>query len=95
MWSVLAVAVRQRWRLPRSSRPRVQPGPTSQWSLASILTLLGQLMRGWANYFKHAIAKWTFSKLDTFTFAAMTARPPRPEASRRRAGTRREKSHHT
>ncbi|MDG4790492.1 group II intron maturase-specific domain-containing protein [Micromonospora sp. WMMD1102] len=33
-----------------------------------MLTKLGQLMRGWANYFKHAVAKWTFSKLDAFTW---------------------------
>jgi len=25
-------------------------------------------MRGWANYFKYAMAKWTFSKLDAFTW---------------------------
>ena len=41
---------------------------TSQWELASILTRLGQIMRGWANYFKHAVAKNTFGKLDDFTF---------------------------
>jgi RNA-directed DNA polymerase len=41
---------------------------TSQWDLASILTRLGQIMRGWANYFKHAVAKHTFGKLDDFTF---------------------------
>lgn len=41
---------------------------TSQWDLASVLTQLGQLMRGWANYFKHAVAKRTFGKLDDFTF---------------------------
>jgi RNA-directed DNA polymerase len=41
---------------------------TSQWDLAQVLTRLGQIMRGWANYFKHAVAKWTFSKLDDFTF---------------------------
>ncbi len=41
---------------------------TSQWDLASVLTRLGQIMRGWANYFKHAVAKSTFSKLDTFTW---------------------------
>lgn len=34
---------------------------TSQWDLASTLTRLGQIMRGWANYFRHAVAKWTFS----------------------------------
>jgi RNA-directed DNA polymerase len=41
---------------------------TSQWDLASVLTRLGQTMRGWANYFKHAVAKKTFGKLDGFTF---------------------------
>ena len=41
---------------------------TSQWDLASILTRLGQIMRGWANYFKHAVAKHTFGKLGDFTF---------------------------
>ncbi len=41
---------------------------TSQRDLAQVLTRLGQIMRGWANYFKHAVAKWTFSKLDAFTF---------------------------
>jgi RNA-directed DNA polymerase len=40
---------------------------TSQWDLGYVLTRLGQIMRGWANYFKHAVAKWTFSKLDAFT----------------------------
>jgi RNA-directed DNA polymerase len=40
---------------------------TSQWDLAHVLTRLGQIMRGWANYFKHAVAKSTFSKLDAFT----------------------------
>jgi group II intron reverse transcriptase/maturase len=41
---------------------------TSQWDLAYLLTRLGQIMRGWANYFKYAVAKSTFSKLDTFTW---------------------------
>lgn len=41
---------------------------TSQHDFASILTKLGQIMRGWATYFKHAVAKRTFSKLDTFTW---------------------------
>jgi RNA-directed DNA polymerase len=41
---------------------------TSQWGLASVLTRLGQIMRGWANYFKYAVAKHTFGKLDDFTF---------------------------
>jgi RNA-directed DNA polymerase len=41
---------------------------TSQQDLAYVLTRLGQIMRGWANYFKYAVAKWTFSKLDSFTW---------------------------
>jgi RNA-directed DNA polymerase len=41
---------------------------TSQQDLAYVLTRLGQIMRGWASYFKYAVAKWTFSKLDTFTW---------------------------
>lgn len=44
---------------------------TSQWDLASTLTRLGQIMRGWANYFRHAVAKWTFSKLDFFTWSRL------------------------
>ncbi len=41
---------------------------TSQQDLAYVLTRLGQIMRGWAMYFRHAVAKHTFSKLDDFTF---------------------------
>ena len=41
---------------------------TSQQDLAYVLTRLGQIMRGWAMYFRHAVAKHTFSKLDSFTF---------------------------
>ena len=41
---------------------------TSQQDFASVLTRLGQIMRGWANYFKYAVAKRTFSKLDDFTW---------------------------
>jgi len=41
---------------------------TSQWEFRSVLVKLRQLMRGWAYYFRHAVAKRTFSKLDTFTW---------------------------
>jgi RNA-directed DNA polymerase len=41
---------------------------TSQWGLAPVLTRPGQIMRGWAMYFRHAVAKSTFGKLDSFTF---------------------------
>jgi len=39
-----------------------------QWDLASVLTRLGQILRGWPGHFKHAVAKHTFGKLDAFTF---------------------------
>ena len=41
---------------------------TSQQDLAYVLTRLGQIMRGWVMYFRHAVAKHTFSKLDAFTW---------------------------
>ena len=41
---------------------------TSQQDFASVLTRLGQIMRGWANCFKYAVAKHTFSKLDACTW---------------------------
>ena len=34
---------------------------TSQQNLGTVLIRLNQIMRGWANYFKHAVAKHTFS----------------------------------
>ena len=40
----------------------------SQVPFGDALTRINQIQRGWANYFKHAVAKWTFSKLDTFTW---------------------------
>jgi RNA-directed DNA polymerase len=41
---------------------------TSQLDLGYVLTRLNQVMHGWANYFRHAVAKHTFNMLDTFTF---------------------------
>jgi RNA-directed DNA polymerase len=41
---------------------------TSQQDLRSVLIRLNQIMRGWANYFKHAVAKHTFSKLAYFAW---------------------------
>jgi RNA-directed DNA polymerase len=37
---------------------------TSQLDLEYVLTRLNQVMHGWANYFRHAVAKDTFSMLD-------------------------------
>jgi RNA-directed DNA polymerase len=41
---------------------------TSQQDLQSVLTRLNQAMHGWANYFRHAVAKTTFSMLDNFAW---------------------------
>ncbi|MFJ1796096.1 reverse transcriptase domain-containing protein [Kitasatospora griseola] len=41
---------------------------TSQQDFPSVLVRLAQIMRGWVNYFRHAVAKWIFSKLDAFTW---------------------------
>jgi RNA-directed DNA polymerase len=41
---------------------------TSQQDLGYVLTSLNMVMRGWANYFRHAVAKNTFSMLDNFTW---------------------------
>lgn len=40
----------------------------SQQDLGSVLIRLNQIMRGWSNYFKHAVAKNQFSALQNFTW---------------------------
>ena len=41
---------------------------TSQQDLGYVLTRLNQVMHGWANYFRHAVAKDTFNMLDNFAW---------------------------
>jgi RNA-directed DNA polymerase len=41
---------------------------TSQQDLEYVLTRLNLIMHGWANYFRHAVAKNVFSMLDNFTW---------------------------
>ncbi len=41
---------------------------TSQQDLGYVLTRLNQVMHGWANYFRHAVAKNVFSMLDNFAW---------------------------
>lgn len=41
---------------------------TSQQDLRAVLIQINQITRGWANYFKHAIAKRTFSHLQHYTW---------------------------
>jgi len=47
---------------------RALTGRTSQRSLDFVLTRLNQVMHGWANYFRHAVAKNTFSMIDNFAW---------------------------
>ena len=44
---------------------------TSQQNPRDVLIRLGQIMRGWANYFKHAVCKHLFSQLASFTWWRM------------------------
>ena len=41
---------------------------TSQLDLEWVLTRLNQVMHGWANYFRHAVAKNAFAMLDNFAW---------------------------
>jgi RNA-directed DNA polymerase len=41
---------------------------SSQQDLGHVLARLGQIMHGWAGYFKHAVAKDLFSMLDAFAW---------------------------
>ncbi|WP_351233810.1 group II intron maturase-specific domain-containing protein [Streptomyces sp. NPDC002133] len=41
---------------------------TSQQDLGYVLTSLNMITHGWANYFRHAVAKNTFGMLDNFTW---------------------------
>ena len=41
---------------------------TSQQDLEYVLTRLNQVMHGWANYFRHAVAKNAFAMLDNFAW---------------------------
>lgn len=50
------------------AKARALTGRTSQQDLATVLIRLTQIMRGWANYFKHAVAKHVFTKLDAFVW---------------------------
>jgi RNA-directed DNA polymerase len=45
---------------------------TSQLDLGYVLIRLNQIMHGWANYFRHAIAKNVFAMLDNFAWRRVT-----------------------
>jgi RNA-directed DNA polymerase len=46
---------------------------TSQWDLRYVLNRLNLLMHGWANYFRHAVAKGVFNMLDHFAWRRVTS----------------------
>src|SRR4029453_3864270 len=41
---------------------------TSHQDLGTVLVNLNQIMHGWANYFRYAVAKHTFKKLENFAW---------------------------
>ncbi|MGH3671667.1 MAG: group II intron reverse transcriptase/maturase [Pseudonocardiaceae bacterium] len=45
---------------------------TSQLDPKSVLIRLNQIMRGWSNYFRHAVAKAVFRKLENFVWHRVT-----------------------
>jgi RNA-directed DNA polymerase len=47
---------------------RALTGRTSQQDLKTVLIRLNQIMRGWANYFQHAVAKHTLSTLENLAW---------------------------
>jgi RNA-directed DNA polymerase len=50
------------------ARIRALTDRTSQQSPRDVLIKLNQIMRGWANYFKHAVCKHTLGSLENFTW---------------------------
>jgi RNA-directed DNA polymerase len=59
---------------------------TSQQDLGYVLARLNMVMHGWARFFRHAVAKQTFSMLDYFTWRRVA--PPRPGPARARPARR-------
>ncbi|WP_222849913.1 group II intron maturase-specific domain-containing protein [Trebonia kvetii] len=47
---------------------RAMTGRTSQLPPRDVLIRLNQIMRGWANYFRHAVCKHTLDALDNFVW---------------------------
>lgn len=66
-WHVCTFIDQRPIRALKAKIRAVTPG-TSQLDMGYVLTRLGQVMHGWANYFRHAVAKNTFSMLDNFAW---------------------------
>jgi len=57
---------------------------TSQQNLRTVLIRLNQIMLGWANHFKHAVAKHRFASLDDFTWCRLIRTMPERHRRRRK-----------
>ena len=71
----------------RSSKDKVRAltSRLSQQPPRTVLIRLNQIMRGWSNYFRHAVVKHTMSVLENFVwhrvirwFRKLEGRPPTP-----------------
>ncbi|TCO59311.1 group II intron maturase-specific domain-containing protein [Actinocrispum wychmicini] len=66
-WHVCAFIANRPIRWVKA-RIRALTNRLSQQSMGSVLIRLNQIMRGWANYLKHAVAKHTFDILEHFVW---------------------------
>jgi RNA-directed DNA polymerase len=66
-WYVYTLIAERPFRSVKAKIRALTPR-TSQQDLRAVLIRINQITRGWANYFKHAIAKRTFSQLQHYTW---------------------------
>jgi hypothetical protein len=67
-WHPQTQGKEERFHRSLKAKVRALTNRNSQQHPGTVLIRLAQIMRGWANYFKHAVAKHTCSKLDDFTW---------------------------
>jgi RNA-directed DNA polymerase len=66
-WYVYTFVAKRPIRSVRDKIRALTP-KTSQQDLGAVLIRINQIMRGWTNYFQHAVAQRTFSHLQAFTW---------------------------
>jgi RNA-directed DNA polymerase len=66
-WDVYTFIANRPFRSVKAKIRALTPR-TSQQDLRAVLIRINQITRGWANYFKHAVAKHTFSHLQHYTW---------------------------
>jgi RNA-directed DNA polymerase len=70
-WHVYTfIARRPLWQV--KDKIRALTNRTSQQDPGTVLSRINQILRGWTNYFKHAVAKTTFKTLDHFVWRRVT-----------------------